>query len=148
MTEADIPAFVEVDDISMGTYPYARAMFSELPADVPRKQVVEGLVRQGFKQDENTAYLKVVDTEIGELIAAAMWIFHWDGEKPSEQAAPQPLDGKDQALAEASELSEKKTPSFMAAAEERSKRFKAKFIGSQPYARELKQVYSEADITY
>ncbi|WPG99269.1 Hypothetical protein R9X50_00208100 [Acrodontium crateriforme] len=129
MSEADIPEFVEVDDLAMGRYAYAKAMVTEGQC---RKELIRGFMRVGFKQDDSNMWVKVVDTQTNELIAAAMWKFHLEAGQPIEQETPQQTaEVKNDHV---QENPSDKTSNFWAEGEKRSKKFKAKFVGSQAHA--------------
>ena len=123
LNQADMPAFVDVDDLAMKDYAYARAM---VPEGQSRKEVILGFMRQGFKQDEKNVYLKI--TQHDELIAGAMWQFEFEGEKIGDETvgAP-PVDATKDSPQDSST---DKSKDFIAAVVQRSKAFKAKFIGT------------------
>ncbi|KAK6443214.1 hypothetical protein LTR95_000038 [Oleoguttula sp. CCFEE 5521] len=71
LEEADIPAFAVVDDLAMADWGLARAMMHGTP--IPRRELVEGMLRSGWGKDPAQSLLKVVDDETGEIVACAMW---------------------------------------------------------------------------
>ncbi|OQO04925.1 hypothetical protein B0A48_07943 [Cryoendolithus antarcticus] len=71
LEEADIPAFAIVDDLAMANWGLARAMMHGTP--LPRRELVEGIMRSGWGKDPAQSLLKVVDDETGEIVACAMW---------------------------------------------------------------------------
>lgn len=132
MTEEDIPAFVEVDDIAMKDYPHAQAMGKNLPNGMTRKDMVRTWMEAGFKQADSTkAILKVTDTERGdELIAAAMWMFQLEPKAKDEKPAENGLQNEvDKAMGE-----EEPYGKFMAAMAKKGKAFEDKYIHGQPHA--------------
>ena len=77
LTTADIPAFVEVDDAAMQTWPLARAMHLAAPPGQTRKSMISGWMAKALENPEPAQqWLKVIDDRRDrELIAGGCWKF-------------------------------------------------------------------------
>lgn len=77
LTTADIPAFADVDDAAMQTWPLARAMHLAAPPGQIRKDMISAWMRSALEHPEpGQQWLKVVDEELdGKLIAGGGWKF-------------------------------------------------------------------------
>jgi hypothetical protein len=133
MEEDDIPVFAALDAAAMVNWGIAKAMQASLPPGESRQDTVEKWTRQGFQNDSESTWIKVIDTDLNnQMIAVAMWRFQLDEEKtPAQLSAPG---------AEVEGAAEEKKPSVMArftvmqAMAEDAKDFKEKFIGTKPHA--------------
>ncbi|EGP91801.1 uncharacterized protein MYCGRDRAFT_90276 [Zymoseptoria tritici IPO323] len=71
-----LPTFAALDEAAMSSWPFARAMAHEaqLKGFGSRQALIESMVRETFDRGaQNEVYLKVVDEESGEMVAAAGW---------------------------------------------------------------------------
>ena len=130
MEEKDIPAFAIVDEAAMAGWGYARAM--EEPGQ-PRRVMAEQFTRKEWgKQDQY--WLKITDTETGEMVAAALWRMQLEEEKPKEQLSA-PAEAKEGRVKTGEPQTEKSnTASFWAETGRLSKEFNDEFIGTRPVA--------------
>jgi hypothetical protein len=140
LIEADIPAFAVVDDAAMKDWPFAIAMGRNLP--VPRIQMVEEWVRQGFETDSAQVYLQVSDDETSEMVAGCLWRFE-DGEvdgrgKQDENVADEKEGGDVKIEEEDGAETARMAAAFANARKSMWKEFEAEFFPSQPYASELR----------
>ncbi|KAI7195661.1 hypothetical protein D0869_01503 [Hortaea werneckii] len=129
MEEDDIPAFAAVEAAAMADWSVARAMDMTSQGCEPRQAMVERWAREGFQNDSQQVWLKVTDTELGELVAAALWRFELADERagaassaPARNAAVEP-QGQTYPV-----------PEVMAAMSKIWEAFKNDFIGGQAFA--------------
>lgn len=142
MEEDDIPAFAAVDAAAMANWGIAQAMDKASTGGEPRQQLVERWTRQGFRNDSEQAWLKVTDTETNELVAAAMWRFQLEEERPNpvtdKKELPAPTaEANGEVIKEVNEGAKRKGPSrpgVMGAMAEIWEDFKNEFIGNRPHA--------------
>jgi hypothetical protein len=90
MEEEDVPEFAEVDDAAMRDWGLAKAMENANPTKGPRKDLILEYMQKGFHADSRQTYLKVSDTDTGEMVAAALWRFVLDAEEESPKETPAP----------------------------------------------------------
>ncbi|KAI7481862.1 hypothetical protein KC367_g2628 [Hortaea werneckii] len=130
MEEDDIPAFAAVEAATMAGWSVARAMDMASKGGEPRQQMVERWTREGFQNDSQQVWLKVTDTELGELIAAALWRFELADEKagaagavPAKRDATVELQGQTRPV-----------PDVIAAMDKIWEAFKCEFVGGRALA--------------
>lgn len=93
MEEDDIAKFAEVYEEAVANWGVAQAMTKLKPTGEPRLKMNEYYLRKGFLADSRQTYLKVTDTETGEMIAGAIWRFVLDpGEESSDGGIPMPKE--------------------------------------------------------
>ncbi len=120
----DIPAFGILDEAANANWLYARAQ--EVPG-TPRRVFVEKWTKASWGKDPNEYWMKVTDTETGELCSVALWKIPMQGKRHDEEAEAH--------VPAASEDAEGKGDvNFFADAAERWKKFESKWIGDQQYA--------------
>ncbi|KAI6903365.1 hypothetical protein KC318_g7017 [Hortaea werneckii] len=129
MEEDDIPTFAAVEAAAMAGWSVARAMDMASQGGEPRQAMVERWAREGFRNDSQQVFLKATDTELGELVAAALWRFELadeiaDGASlvPARDAAVEP-QGQPHPV-----------PDVMAAMGKIWEAFKSEFVGGQAFA--------------
>lgn len=88
MEEEDIPEFADIDDAAMAGSRLAKAMENSDSARGSRKGLILEYVRKGFHADSRQAYLKVTDTDTGEMVAVALWRFVLEPEEKNPEEAP------------------------------------------------------------
>ncbi|KAI7091312.1 hypothetical protein KC356_g804 [Hortaea werneckii] len=130
MEEDDIPAFAALEAAAMAGWSVARAMDMASQGGEPRQQMVERWAREGLQNDSQQVWLKVTDTEPGELIAAALWRF----ERADENAgAADSVPAKQDATVELQSQTHP-VPDVMAAMDKIWKAFKCEFVGGKALA--------------
>ncbi|KAI7540712.1 hypothetical protein KC331_g9009 [Hortaea werneckii] len=129
MEEDDIPAFAVVEAAAMAGWSVARAMDMASQGGEPRQAMVERWACEGFQNDSQQVWLKVTDTELGELVAVALWRFELADERagaagsvPARDAAVE-LQGQTHPV-----------PEVMVAMGEIWEAFKSEFVGGQAFA--------------
>ncbi|GAB1736836.1 hypothetical protein NU219Hw_g8864t1 [Hortaea werneckii] len=129
MEEDDIPAFAAVEAAAMADWSVARAMNTASQGGEPRQEMVERWAREGLRNDSQQVWLKVTDTELGEVVAAALWRFELaavrvDGASsvPARNAVVEP-QGQTHPV-----------PGVMTALGKIWEAFKSEFVGGQAFA--------------
>ncbi|RMZ03598.1 hypothetical protein D0862_05583 [Hortaea werneckii] len=129
MEEDDIPAFAAVEAAAMADWSVARAMNMASQGGEPRQEMMERWAREGLRNDSQQVWLKVTDTELGEVVAAALWRFELADERadgassvPARDAA---VDPQGQKLP---------VPGVMTALGKIWEAFKSEFVGGQAFA--------------
>lgn len=129
MEEKDIPDFCAVDEAAMAEWPFAQAL--QQPS-FSRREIAEYWTRMGWCQNQTNHWLKVIDTETGEMAGAAWWQFHLQSEKPERAEEASQRDDKNEG-----EESGRRVPEFpklWMEAGRRWKAFKDEFIGDKQHA--------------
>lgn len=138
MEEEDIPEFAEVDDAAMRDWGLAKAMENSNPTKGSRKDLILEYMRKGFYADSRQTYLKVSDTDTGEMVAAALWRFVLDAEEEEILVPGKEVREKVRQDLEVSEepgVSEGSgRPSVMHEMQRQWQEFRDEFFPNQPYA--------------
>nr|POE47622.1 hypothetical protein CFP56_00953 [Quercus suber] len=98
MEEKDIPAWGRVDALSMSRWNVMEAMNRIDLKGQPRELMVEEYTRANFAPNRENVWLKVTDTDTGEMVAGAFWRIR---EHITPQAAEDPPAPAENAGAEA-----------------------------------------------
>ena len=132
MTIDDAEEYGALDEASMEGWPMADAMTLEVGRrGQTRQEMAAGFVRKAMdSKDPNKIWLKVTDTETGEMAAGAFWRFH-----PENEVKDLPSDALVEAPAELEGNQEPKHdgPSLFAEMKANGNIFKEKFIGTKPH---------------
>ncbi|KAI6814897.1 hypothetical protein KC340_g11489 [Hortaea werneckii] len=129
MEEDDIPAFAAVETAAMAGWSVARAMDMSSQGGEPRQEMVERWAREGFRNDSQQVWLKVIDTELGELVAAALWRFELADERAQDASL---VPARDAAVEPPGQTH--LVPEVMAAMGKIWEAFKHEFVGGQAFA--------------
>ena len=132
MEEDDIPVFTAVEAAAMAGWCVAKAMDMASQGGEPRQQMVERWAREGFQNDSQQVWLKVTDTELGELVAAALWRFEMADERAGA-ASPAPAE-RDVAVGPQRQIHP--VPDVMVAMGKIWEAFKCEFVGGGAFASE------------
>lgn len=143
MEEDDIPAFAVVDTKAAVGWGLAKAMETSNPTPETRPQFVERWTREGWGKDSSQTWLKVTDSDLGgQMVAAALWRFQLDEEKPkqvNDVPAPAAEAGADSTKAmDAPKLS---NPNVLEVMGKMWAEFKAEFVGTKPHASTSSPIY-------
>lgn len=122
LAESDIPRFAIIDEAAMANWPYAEAIIGKGDA---RIALVAKWLREGWGKNPSEHYMKVVDTETGEMIAACMYELH-----PEPKAKDEELSSQRRAPGEEGPAS-----SVWEASGRLGREFDAEFVGNRPYSR-------------
>ncbi|KAI7308276.1 hypothetical protein KC315_g13412 [Hortaea werneckii] len=129
MEEDDIPAFAAVEAAAMAGWSVARAMDMAGQGGEPRQAMVERWAREGFRNDSQQVWLKVIDTELGELVAAALWRFELADEKAGAAGSVSARDAAVELPGQTHPV-----PDVIATMGKIWEAFKSEFIGGQAFA--------------
>ncbi|KAI7162844.1 hypothetical protein KC349_g1792 [Hortaea werneckii] len=130
MEEDDIPTFAAVEAAAMAGWSVARAMDMASQGGEPRQAMVERWAREGFQNDSQQVWLKATDTELGELVAVALWRFELADEKAGVAGS---VPAKRDAAVEPQGQTHP-VPDVMAAMGKIWEAFKSEFVGGQAFA--------------
>jgi GNAT superfamily N-acetyltransferase len=119
LLESDIPAFCDLEVAAAANWLYARAME---PPGVPRRVFIEKWLRDSWGKDPLDTWMKVSDTDTGELVSCALWRI------PCQRAEPSESEGEQQEERKWEDLD------FWAYQARRWSEFEKQFIGDQQYA--------------
>ncbi|KAI6814801.1 hypothetical protein KC332_g7191 [Hortaea werneckii] len=133
MEEDDIPAFAAVEAAAMAGWSVARAMDMASKGGEPRQQMVERWAREGLQNDSQQVWLKVTDTELGELVAAALWRFELADQKAGAAGAAGSVPAKRDATVELQGQT-RPVPDVIAAMDKIWEAFKCEFVGGRALA--------------
>lgn len=76
LTKDEIPAFCKVDAAAMADWPLSQARVKTHPSGLPREQIIQSWVSSSLSDPEDeTTWMKVVDTQTGNIVAGAAWCF-------------------------------------------------------------------------
>lgn len=127
--QEDCTAFAIVDEAASVNWPLARAMEQ---GKASRREMFEHWFGSIFGKDPSLHWVKVVDSETGEMAAAALWRFPAvESNDPKEEA---------DAVDENTKWHKGEVGEIPPVFEEMGKRWKAfqdEFIGDQPFASEI-----------
>ncbi|KAI6924299.1 hypothetical protein KC355_g16917, partial [Hortaea werneckii] len=129
MEEDDIPAFAAVEAAAMAGWSVARAMDMAGQGGEPRQAMVERWAREGFRNDSQQVWLKVIDTELRELVAAALWRFELADERADDASS---VPARDAAVEPQRQTHP--VPDVIATMGKIWEAFKSEFIGGQAFA--------------
>ncbi|KAI7365150.1 hypothetical protein KC354_g5109 [Hortaea werneckii] len=127
--EDDIPAFAAVEAAAMAGWSVARAMDMAGQGGEPRQAMVERWAREGFRNDSQQVWLKVIDTELGELVAAALWRFELADERAGAAGSVSARDAAVELPGQTHPV-----PDVIATMGKIWEAFKSEFIGGQAFA--------------
>ncbi|KAI7287494.1 hypothetical protein KC345_g558 [Hortaea werneckii] len=130
MDEDDIPAFAAVEAAAMQGWSVAKAMDMASQGGETRQQMVERWACEGFQNDSQQVWLKVTDTELGELVAAALWRFELADERAGAASS---VPAKGDAAVEPQRETHP-VPDVMVAMGKIWEAFKCEFVGEQAFA--------------
>ncbi|KAI6870689.1 hypothetical protein KC343_g7171 [Hortaea werneckii] len=130
MEEDDVPAFAAVEAAAMESWSVAKAMDMASQGGEPRQQMVERWAREGFQNDSQQVWLKVTDTELGELVAAALWRF----EVADERAGAASSVPAERDAAVGPQTKTHPVPDVIVAMGKIWEAFKCEFVGGQAFA--------------
>ncbi|KAI7227942.1 hypothetical protein KC343_g6259 [Hortaea werneckii] len=130
MEEDDVPAFAAVEAAAMAGWSVAKAMDMASQGGEPRQQMVERWACEGLQNDSQQVWLKVIDTELGELVAAALWRFEMADERAGA-ASPVPAQ-RDAAVRPQRQINP--VPDVMVAMGKIWEAFKCEFVGGRAFA--------------
>lgn len=131
MEEADIPAFAAVEAAAMAGWSVARAMDMTSRGGEPRQEMVERWAREGFQNDSQQVWLKVIDTELDELVAAALWRFELADERAQDASLVPARDAAVELPGQTHPV-----PDVMVGMGKIWEAFKNEFVGGQAFASE------------
>lgn len=135
MEEDDIPAFAVVDTAAAAGWALAQAMEKSSPTSEPRPQFVERWTREGWGKDPESTWLKVTDSDLGgQLVAAALWRFQLEEEKPQVKEMPAPAAELNADALVSGDAPKEKLPTVMDAMAKNWSEFKEEFIGTKRHA--------------
>ena len=139
MEEDDAPAFATIDGLAMADWPIGRAMVLAMSkTGETRHEVVEKWMRQGFRNDSQLAWLKIVDTDLdGEIIACALWRFNLTGDVPKIEAPALVQEVAEVSNVEGAKAEAEQQTTIWSALEKAWSKFRDEFIGSKPHASTL-----------
>ena len=127
----DIDDFGLIDELAMEQWTFARLMDS---SGRPRREFAAEWARSDWGKDEKAHWLKVVDTESGEMIAMAMWRLPVQnpmlGSRQSNEAADEEGEIEAKVVTEV----EARTKKFWAEVEKLKIGFFQDFIGERVHA--------------
>lgn len=126
--EEDCEAFAIVDEAASANWPLARAM--EQGKD-SRREMFSQWFKSIWGKDPTSKWMKVVDTETGEMVAGALWRFVLDPTAKKQNAGSE-RDAADDAKKEAGDVEE--IPPVFIEMGRRWRAFEEDFIGDQPFA--------------
>ncbi|KAI7221781.1 hypothetical protein KC333_g1534 [Hortaea werneckii] len=129
MEEDDIPAFAAVEAAAMARWSVARTMDMSSQGGELRQEMVERWAREGFRNDSQQVWLKVTDTELDELVAAALWRFELADERAQDASL---VPARDAAVEPPGQTH--LVPEVMAAMGKIWEAFKHEFVGGQAFA--------------
>ncbi|RMY50441.1 hypothetical protein D0865_06904 [Hortaea werneckii] len=129
MEEADIPAFAAVEAAAMAGWSVARAMDMTSRGGEPRQEMVERWAREGFQNDSQQVWLKVIDTELDELVAAALWRFELADERAQDASLVPARDAAVELPGQTHPV-----PDVMVGMGKIWEAFKNEFVGGQAFA--------------
>ncbi|RMZ11540.1 hypothetical protein D0860_03341 [Hortaea werneckii] len=130
MEEDDISAFAAIEAAAMEGWSVAKAMDTASHGGEPRQQMVERWAREGFQNDSQQVWLKVTDTELDELVAAALWRF----EVADERAGAASSVPAERDAAVGPQRKTHPVPDVMVAMGKIWEAFKCEFVGEQAFA--------------
>lgn len=134
MEEKDIPEFAAVDAATAEGWAFVQAM--DLSGQ-PRHVFAEQWARSVWGKSDMEHWLKVTDTESGEMVAMALWRLQLEEEMPKEEL-PAPAETVAPETKGESNAVDPRTARFWADTARAGKAFQDEFIGTRPHACECK----------
>lgn len=144
MLEEDIDAFGVLDEIAMAEWTFARLMDT---SGRPRREFAAEWARNDWGKDEKAHWLKINDTETGEMVAMAMWRMPIQNDTIDGAEPERPADAEGSIQSKAVSDAERQQKQFWLKVETMKKDFFSKFIGSKPHACELAILPSVIELT-
>ena len=142
LEEDDIPALAAVDAAAMAGWSVTQAIQNCLPVGETRQEWVEKHTRYGFHNESESVWLKITNSETGELVSAALWRFHLQPEEEKPRAKKDALasasevlgtDETEEAKAAKRKEAEGEIPGVFVEMGRMTKNFTEEFIGNTPY---------------
>ena len=127
----DIDDFGLIDELAMEKWTFARLMDT---SGRPRREFAAEWARSDWDKDEKAHWLKVVDTESGEMIAMAMWRLPVQNTWPGNRQAYEPADAETELEVKAVSDAEARTKKFWTEVERLKKGFFQDFVGDRVHA--------------
>lgn len=131
MLEEDLDAFGILDELAMQDLTFAQLMNN---SKRPRREWVAEWARKDWGKDEKAHWLKVTDTETGEMIAASFWRMPVHMEEPHSTRPETSADAEGSLQKEGISDAESRTKKFWKEVEQIKKQLHEEFIGSRTHA--------------
>lgn len=127
----DIDDFGLIDELAMKQWTFAQLMDT---SGRPRREFAAEWARSDWGKDEKAHWLKVVDTDNGEMIAMAMWRLPVQNPLLGSRQSNGPADAEGEIETKAVSEAEARTKKFWAEVENLKKGFFQEFIGERVHA--------------
>lgn len=131
MLEEDIDEFGVLDELVMQDWTFARLMDN---SGRPRREFVSEWTRKDWGKDDKAHWLKVTDTETGEIVAISFWRLPIQNIQPATFKSEQAADAEGSIQQEAIPEADRRTKKFWAEVEETKKSFFEEFLGNRVHA--------------
>lgn len=128
ITEEDCTAFAILDEAATANWPLARAMEQ---GKASRREMFEQWFHGNRGKVPNEKWMKVVDSETGQMAAGALWLFPEETPQNTGVKAGDAAVGKD--AKQQADSGDDIPPVFIERGQ-RWKKFQDEFIGNQPFA--------------